>query len=252
MRIKIIAFIILPLLVFTVNAQTENQKLFKQALDSSSVKAYHYSIPIYKELIKREYREQENYEFLISTYLINDSLQNGIKYATKAHKKFPDNVIFLKYAANLYAKAGDAKNVIIHLEKAIVLEPNNDLLYTFLGNFYADTRQYDNALLNYSKATKLNPKSFFANYGKGSIYVNQAVAIKKKMNNLEFNDSQYDLYKKQEAALNKNAIAALEKALEVKPNDTATLSGLVQLYISTDNIEKYKATKTKLKEVRGY
>ncbi|TYA74982.1 tetratricopeptide repeat protein [Seonamhaeicola marinus] len=238
--------------VTLLNGQNENLQRLTQALDSLNGKAYDYAIPVFKELINKKYKEEVNYEFLISTYMITDSINNGIKYVNTAHKKFPNNATFLKYAIDLYAKKRDYNNVLVYVEKALKLEPNNDLLYTYLGNLYTDLHDYEKALHNYKQAQKLNQKSFMAFYGEGTIYVNRAVELKKKMNELNFNDSKYDAFEKEEKNLNAKAIKSLEKALEIKSEDKAILSGLLQLYLSVNDLEKYKETKAKLKALRGY
>lgn len=250
---KTIGFIlVLMMSVFCVQGQTENQKRFKEAMDSLSTKAYHHSIPILKELIQNDFMAEGNYELLVSIYMFTDSIDNGIKYATEAYQRFPKNTTFLKYNVDFYSKKGDFENSRLAAEKVLTLEPNNDMVYCFLGNLYADLRDHDKAMYNYKEAIKYNPKNAIAQYGIAVLYVDKSVALQKEMNALDYDDTSYDTYKKRISALNEKAIDALEKALALDDTNTTILSTLVQLYTSTEKIEKLKVAKEKLKVLRGY
>lgn len=235
-----------------VDAQTDNQKRFKEAMDSLSAKAYHHTIPILKDLIQDDFMAEGNYELLVNIYMLTDSLDNGIKYAAKAHEKFPKNATFLKYSVDFYSKKGDFENSLLAAEKIATLEPDNDIIYGFLGNLYADLNNHDKAMYNYKEAIERNPRNLIAQYGIGVLYVDKSVALQKQMNELDLGDASYDIYKKDVRVLHEKAIVALEKALAIESKNTAILSTLVQLYASVENLEKLKITKEKLRVLRGY
>lgn len=235
-----------------VNSQTENLKRFQEALDSIDTKAYHHSIPILKELIKKDYEAEANYELLVSVYMITDSIDNGIKHVEEAHKRFPENSQFLKYSADLYYKKGDLENAIFVTEKAVVLEPNNDILYAFLGNLYTDKKNYDKAVYNYDEALKCNAKNIMAQYGIATLYVEKSATLQRQMVEEDLDDASYDAYKKEVNLLNEKAIIALEKTFDLDNTNTAVLATLVDFYARTEKMEKFKKAKEKLKALRGY
>ena len=252
MKKIVFSLFLLCTVIMFVGAQTENQKLFKEAMDSLSAKAYHHTIPILKDLIQDDFMAEGNYELLVGIYMLTDSIDNGIKYATEAHQRFPESAKFLKYNIDFYSKKGDFQNAILTIEKVLVLEPNNDMLYAFLGNLHADLKNNDKALYNYNEALKRNSKNLSAQYGIGVLYVDKSVALQKQMNELDLGDASYDTYKKDVRVLHEKAIVALEKALAIESKNTTILSTLVQLYASTENLEKFEVAKEKLKALRGY
>ena len=85
----------------------------------------------------------------------------------------------------------------------------------------------------------VNPNSFELNFNLGAYYFNQASEMENKANALK-SVAEYDKAKIEFDKSIRIPEPFLEKALEVKPNDSGTLSSLKLLYFRTKETEKIR------------
>ncbi len=169
----------------------------------------------------------------------------GAEAAIKeGRSRFPENLSLLLEQAQLYLERGDANQLIKSLKQAIAKKPDNPANANFnflIGKSFDDMGKTDSAEVYYKAAIKVNPKFFEAYYNIGAIYVNKAAKIQKEANDLPLSESKkYEALEKKANANLQKSIPWLEKALELNPNDQATIKGLKEAYARLKMNDKLK------------
>lgn len=146
-------------------------------------------------------------------------------------QRFPDDLSILLEQAQLYLETDQKEELLTSLQQAVVADPENATLYFLIGKSYDDLRELDLAEKNYKKAAELNPDFFEAFYNLGAIYVNKAAEIQGEANDLPLNETAK--YNQMTDEANKNlaiAVPYLENALQIRPDDQATIIALKEAY----------------------
>lgn len=144
---------------------------------------------------------------------------------------FPGDLSLLLEEAQLYLEKGETENLQNSLKEAIGQDPDNENLYFLLGKTYDDQGNKEAAGENYKKAGELNPEFFEAFYNMGAIYVNSASEYQADANDLPLNETKkYDELTGLANAELEKAVPYLEKSLELKPDDVATITALKEAY----------------------
>jgi tetratricopeptide (TPR) repeat protein len=163
--------------------------------------------------------------------------------------KYPGDNNLMLLQTNLFlkdeSKMGEA---IENLNATIASDPNNAALYYARGALLQkDSTRLAEAEADFKKTIELDPNHFEANYNLGALYVNQSGAIQDEMNALDFSaQKEYDALKVQRDELFTKAIAPLEKALELEPEEKGVRAILLELYGKTGQTEKYNEMKSSL------
>ncbi len=179
------------------------------------------------------YKKQENNEKLLETY--NEALA-----------AVPGSQAILVELINFYISNDMQEKALGNLTLAIENEPENASFYFARGTLHDKSGNIEDAVADYTKAGELRPDYFEAWYNLGAIYVNESGTVQEKMNELPMSaQKEYDALKIERDALYKKAIAPLEKALEIQPEDTVAGQTLIQLYAKVGDNEKYEALKAR-------
>ncbi len=139
--------------------------------------------------------------------------------------------IYLNYPEK-YAEA------LVKFEKAIAEDPNNTNVLLAYASLLEKSDE-DKAIATYKKALTLNENSGLANFNLGALYVNKAVDLMKKANEMDDFGKAEELMKEADA-LFLQALPYMEKAHETSPKDRIILGSLKQITIQLNMTEKYK------------
>lgn len=155
----------------------------------------------------------------------------AIEIIKQGREVFPGDLTLLLEEAQIYLEKGETENLQNSLTEAIGQDPENENLYFLLGKTYDDQGNKEAAEENYKKAGELNPEFFEAFYNMGAIYVNSASEYQAEANDLPLNETKKyeELTGLANAELEK-AVPYLEKSLELKPDDVATITALKEAY----------------------
>jgi len=154
---------------------------------------------------------------------------------------FPDNLDLLLEEAQIYLEKNETAKLLASLQEAVKSDTANPNLFFLMGKSYDDLGDKVKAEENYRKAAKINPQFFEAYYNIGAIYVNKASELQAEANDLPLNE--VDKYNQLTEEANKQlsiAVPSLEKALELRPDDAATLNALKEAYARLKMNDKLK------------
>jgi len=194
----------------------------------------------------------DGYNSLALFYDRQNRFDDAIAQLRHASELTPDNAqVFLNLGA-IYCDTGDAKNFAAAeaaLKKSLALGPSY-AAYANLGFLYSLTGRFADAAATTEKALQLNDKDYqvWRNLGEDYSWAQQpekaAVARRKELELLEVNSRLHS----QDAALisemaalyaqshsREKAIASIEKALALAPNDTKVLSNAAETWESLGN-----------------
>ena len=166
----------------------------------------------------------------------------ALEVVNKGREKYPEELSILLEQAQIYLEKGENEKLKESLLKAIVKDSSNANLLFLLGKTYADEGDKVNAEKYYKKAGEVKPDFFEAFYNIGAIYNNQASELMKQANDLPLEKTEeYNALIKMANVNLEKAIPWLEKALEIKPDDTFTRHALKEAYTRLKQYDKAKA-----------
>lgn len=210
---------------------------------------YNYPEPdIYIALANIYYEEDQDVDMAISTFQIGK-------------EKFPGNTNLLLSEINVYLKEGQVDKAIEGLTKAVELDPENPTVHFAIGAKYNEISDdtlrseevrkdaLEKSINAYQQALELKPDYFEPAYNLGAIYVNKASGVIDIANQLPLEaQDEYDKMMKEANEYLSLALPHLETALEIIPNDQATLVSLKEIYTRLNMLDKLKEVNAKLEQ----
>ncbi|MBC5773385.1 tetratricopeptide repeat protein [Pontibacter sp. KCTC 32443] len=203
------------------------------ALASIAKKDYPRAMTYYDKLITLGHKTEDVYktrvQLLQETQASDDKVMAALADGLKEH---PNSVYLMQEELRYYLKNNRGGEAMAKLEKAIEKDPKNASLYAVLGNLQEKEGKLDAAYKSYQKAIEVDPKNFDAYYNLAVLEFNKGVSVAKKAEKMD-----YATYQKRgkavEAEANKHFQASVpyfEKAIEIQPEDQATLKNLLSVY----------------------
>jgi tetratricopeptide (TPR) repeat protein len=182
---------------------------------------------------------------MYSSYMLKGDTAKAESIMTGLKDKFPDNKDVTLQLIDLYIKSGKYEEALKYITSAKVDDPNNYSLYFAAGIIYLNEKKYDEAIAELTKSIELKGDLYDTQYGLGAAYINKASDMFVKANDI------MDVKKYTDAVDEANAVYAkalpyMEKALELKPDDTYAMGSLKELYYRMKMTDKYNAIKAKL------
>lgn len=175
-----------------------------------------------------------------------DALLEGIKL-------YPRNEMILEGLMQLYTveqNVGDPADLVALIEGAIAESPNSVNLWFGRGRIFYALKNLDESIVSFKKVTELDPNLFEGQFYLGLFYI-----FKGDEENAAFNDAQFSSTADMNAAQKKvediyrQAVAPLEKALELRPTDLDTASNLKAVCFRLRDDEGMEAKYNKYNEI---
>ena len=126
-------------------------------------------------------------------------------------------------------KRGENAKTLEYLEQAVARDPKNSILLFAQGKVLDELGEREKSIAAYDAAIAINPEYFEPIYNKAVVYYNYAVVLYDKANEAKTN-AEFDRIKNLADDEFAKAIPLLERALELRPNETATMDILKSLY----------------------
>ena len=211
-------------------------------------------------LIDQAYADPNIFLDMKNILLSEKDTAGALDYLTQGRNMFEDNMSLILAELNTYLVLDKPNILIDRLNKAIEADPYNPIFFFNLG--YLNDKKADKveeaaekekvkneAVANYEKAIELNPSYFDALFNLGALYYNQGAEYVNEANQYGPREKT-----KTDAALAnaktnfEKAQPHLELAHELKEEDKLVAQSLMQLYLRTEQMDKWKAIKEKFEK----
>jgi len=191
------------------------------------------------------YGGSDTYFLLKNEYISLDDSTKALEALQRGFELYPDTSLILFELVNYYLSIGDADEGMRYLTLAQEKEKGNPSIYFAKGTLYERMGEKEKAMEAYKESLVVDPEFFNSWFNIGALHFNNAVELYDVANTKEDLD-EYNAAK--EAADNelKMAIAPMEKAYELNPDEKATLETLQTIYYRLGLTEEYEAIKAKL------
>lgn len=213
----------------TPEAKIDTVVMFNAGVAAQQAQMYAQAEKYYKEILKYDYEPAKTYSMLYTVLKEQGKTEEAMEYLKKGYESYPENAYLLVELINYYLLGDKPENAEKYLDAAIAQDPNNSSFYRAKGTLYEKIGKNDEAQKMYEKALSIDPNDFYAQYGIANFKLTAVVELHKKVNEIEevkkFNAEMEKVYAGYEEVL-----PYFEKARQLKPDDTATLSTLRELY----------------------
>ncbi|MCJ8163558.1 tetratricopeptide repeat protein [Pontibacter sp. E15-1] len=216
---------------------TDTTAVLYAAYASTANKDYPAAIGFYDQLIGMGHTTEDVFknkiQLLQATEASEEDVMNTLAAGLKSN---PNSVYMMQEELRYYLKNDRGEEAMQKLDKAISADPNNASLLAVKGNLLERKNDLDGATATYKKAIQIDPTNFDAYYNLGVLEFNKGAEINNKAAKMD-----YATYQKKGKALEneakthyKEALPYFEKALEIQPEDQATMQNLIKLYTRLD------------------
>jgi tetratricopeptide (TPR) repeat protein len=215
---------------------------------------YAEAIKYFEKCAEMKYLGITPYFQMSEAYLSQGDTVKAESILTGLTAKFPNDKNVTLQLIDLYIKSGKNEEALKYIKVAKESDPNNYSLYFAGGIIYLNENKYDEAIAELSKSIELKGDLFDTQYGIGAAYINKASEMYTKANEI-MDVKKYSDAIDQANTVYLKALPYMEKANELKPDDTFALQNLMQLYYRLKAKDpsygpKYDAVKAKVDAVK--
>jgi tetratricopeptide (TPR) repeat protein len=177
----------------------------------------------------------------------------GLSYVEKGFALNPNDLGLIYIMINYYLERNESEKALAYVAKAKAGDPTNGTLLFAEGSLHDKLGHREEALVAYDAAIALEPTNYSYYYNKGVVYFNYAVKLYEEADKAKTN-AEYDKWKDLADKEFVNAVAPMEKALELHDNDRDIMETLKNLYfrlrtLYPDMEGKYDDTVKKLEQL---
>ena len=232
--------------------KVDTSNLYNASLMAVQANDSEKAIELFEKLIDLDPSNGDYHLSLIQQYtkLENDETRfNAIK---KGRELAPNHTGLIFEEVNYYLAQNNNEELLISLESAINAAPENKILHFAKGSALGSLKRYDEAKAAYLSAIALDADYFDAYNNLGSLYLDQAIPLIDKMNNLglsQADQKKYNSLKSQRNKHYKDAQPYLEEAVRINDSEIQLLKALKDVCYQTDDIDCWKKTNDLLKQV---
>lgn len=224
--------------------------LFNAGIVAINAEEYDKALDYFEQCIEMEYGESQPYEYMHSIYNTRGDMENAEKILIAAFEKFEDSPNVMLSLIQFYLVNEMDKEAMEYITMAKADDPNNYRLFWAEGVLYMKQERYEDATVALAKSIELEPEFFDTQYNMGVCYYNMGVNLFEIANDILDNEK-YNAAVEEAKEVFAKAIPYMEKALELNPEDVATMTSLKELYYRLQMTEKYDAITKKLDEIEG-
>ncbi len=166
----------------------------------------------------------------------------------QARKEYPENNDLLVYEANLYLELKEYDKYTSLVNEALTKNPNDKQMIFNLGVLSGQGNKLDEAEKYYKKVIEIDPNYVDAYVNLSELMLRADKALVDEMNGLGTSDKdnkRYDVLTKKRKEMFTNVMPILEKANQLKPDDTFVKDTLLSVYRFLELSDKAKALKNK-------
>lgn len=221
---------------------------YNAGLSAELAENYPRAIGLYTQVKEMGYNGARMYLDLMRVYKLAGQDDEAFNILKEGREKYPDDQALLTEETNYYLKSPEKLDeALANLNQAIEKDPKNASFYFARGTLQDKKGDPDAAAADYKMASELDPEMSDAFYNLGAIYVNQSGVVQEEMNGLDFSEQKkYDELKAKRDGLFAEAVAPLERAHQLDPENKVVMQTLMKLYSALGKSEQYQEMRSKL------
>jgi tetratricopeptide (TPR) repeat protein len=188
----------------------------------------------YNHLIDADTAKAEYIEVAANIYKSIGDTSKALGVIKKGRSRFPNDKLLLMNEANIYSNKKNYSALAPLLTPLISSYPNNASVAFVAGNCYDNLNQYNLAETCYKQAIDINGAIYDPIFNLGLLYFKESLIFPTdKIKNINL------------------AVAMLEKANEISPNDINALKVLQLIYTQTQNSNQLIKVNNQLKQLNN-
>lgn len=158
---------------------------------------------------------------------------------------FPNDKSITRQLIDLYLKSNKNDEALKYIKIAKENDPSDYSLYYAAGIIFLNQNKFDEAIIELTKSIELKSDLYDNQYALGVAYINKAADMFLKANDI-MDVKKYTAATDEANIVCSKALPYMEKAHELKPEDTFAMQSLKELYYRLKMTDKYNAIKAKL------
>jgi tetratricopeptide (TPR) repeat protein len=223
---------------------------YNAGLAAVNSQKYEDAVKYFQKCADMKYMGVSPYFQMSETYLALGDTAKAESVLQGLQGKFPNDKGVTLQLIDLYIKSNKNAEAQKYIQVAKADDPTNYSLWYAAGIIYLNESKYDEAIPELTKSIELKGDLYDTQYGLGAAYINKAAEMFKKANDI-MDVKQYTAAIDEANAVYAKALPYIEKAHELKPDDTFAMQNLMELYYRLKAKDpafgpKYEAIKAKL------
>jgi tetratricopeptide (TPR) repeat protein len=211
---------------------------------------YEDAVKYFQKCADMKYMGVSPYFQMSETYMALGDTAKAENVLQGLQGKFPNDKGVTLQLIDLYIKSNKNEEALKYIKVAKEADPGNYSLYYAAGIIYLNELKYDEAIPELTKSIEIKGDLYDTQYGLGAAYINKASDMFKKANDI-MDVKEYQVAVDAANAVLVKALPYMEKAHELKPDDTFAMQSLMELYYRMKVKDpsfgpKYDAIKAKL------
>lgn len=210
------------------------------------------SIELLNKLIELDASNGEYHLSLAKEFSKIDDVEAQFNAIKQGRIDAPNHTGLIFEEVNYYLSQNDNEALLSSLHVAISAAPDNKILQFAKGMALGNLKKFEEAQEAYKAAIAIDADYFDAYNNLAGLYLDQTVALIEKMNSLGLSQADQKKYanlKKKRNQLYSMAKPFLEEAVRINDSAVEVLNALKEVCYQTDDIECWKKTNTRIKEL---
>lgn len=195
------------------------------------------------------YGGSDTYYLLKNEYMVLGDSLKALQTLEKGFEMYPDTFLLLIEIVNYHLAAGHSTEGLKYLELAREKESGNPSIYFAQGTLYEKIGEREKALKSYDEAIRVDSSYFNAYFNTGALYFNNAVELY-EVANQKVDAKEYNAARLIADDELRKALAPMERAHALQPNDVSCLETLKTIYYRLQMDDKYKEVLEKIKALQ--
>ncbi len=202
---------------------------------------------LYAELIQKGFNDPGVYVQISNILLEEGDTTAALEYVVQGREMFEDNPVLIKREIALFLSLDRSDELMQRLDETLDIDPYNSLVLHMRGILNRDLKQYDKAQEDFKKAVEADESNTGALQDLGEMLFTQGYDVVQEANTYGLNETEkYNAAQEKANALFLEAQGHLEMLREYQPDNNRAAQFLIQIYTSTEQLDKYKALKAEL------
>lgn len=206
---------------------------------------YDKAIPYFEKCAEMKYLGITPYYQIYESYLGKGDTVKAESILMNLTNVFPNDKTITLQLIDLYLKSNKNDEALKYIKIAKENDPTNYSLFYAAGIMYLNQNKFDEAITELTKSIELKSDLYDNQYALGVSYINKAADMFVKANDI-MDIKKYTAATDEANIVYSKALPYMEKAHELKPEDTFAMQSLKELYYRLKMTDKYNAIKAQL------